>query len=93
MIVDVHTHGPTHKDEVPAAERKTYSGWHSGPPVNTTNSWVDYEKGMEAADVAFVFNIHVPDTDRFVGTPDDKDRMIQSMNSPKSTHIELDSFL
>jgi predicted TIM-barrel fold metal-dependent hydrolase len=34
---------------------------------------------MEAADVAFVFNIHVPDTDRFVGTPDDKDRINDSI--------------
>lgn len=86
MIVDVHTHGPTHKEKVPPAEMKTYSGWHSGPPVNTTNSWADYEHGMEAADVAFVFNIHVPDTDRFVGTPDDKDRINDSIYEFSKAH-------
>ncbi len=75
MIVDVHTHSPTHELEVPAAEKRTYSGWHSGDPVNTTNSWKDYQDGMEAADVSIVFNIHVPDTERFVGTPADANRI------------------
>jgi len=71
MIVDVHTHSPTHSNTVPADEMRTYSGWHDGPPVQTTNSYADYVKGMEAADVSIVFNIHVPDTDRFTGTPED----------------------
>jgi predicted TIM-barrel fold metal-dependent hydrolase len=75
MIVDVHTHTPTHVGEVPAAEKRTYSGWHSGAPVNTTNSYQDYADGMEAADVSIVFNIHVPDTERFVGTPGDANRI------------------
>ena len=71
MIVDVHTHSPTHTNKVPDEEMQSYSGWHDGPPVQTTNSYADYAKGMEAADVSIVFNIHVPDTVRFVGTPDD----------------------
>jgi predicted TIM-barrel fold metal-dependent hydrolase len=69
MIVDVHTHSPTHVHEVPEDEKRSYSGWHSGDPVNTTNSWKDYQTGLKAADISIVFNIHVPNTERFVGTP------------------------
>ena len=75
MIVDVHTHSPTHADTVPADEMRTYSGWHDGDPVQTTNSFADYAKGMEAADISIVFNIHVPDTERLVGTPGDANRI------------------
>lgn len=75
MIVDVHTHSPTHVHKVPEKEQRTYSGWHSGDPVNTTNSWQDYQEGMKAADISIVFNIHVPDTERFVGTPGDASRI------------------
>lgn len=75
MIVDVHTHTPTHVGEVPIAEKRTYSGWHSGAPVNTTNGYQDYVDGMEAAEVSIVFNIHVPDTERFSGVPGDASRI------------------
>jgi len=75
MIVDVHTHSPTHVQAVPENEKRTYSGWHSGDPVNTTNSWSDYQNGMAAADISIVFNIHVPDTERLVGTPGDPMRI------------------
>jgi predicted TIM-barrel fold metal-dependent hydrolase len=50
-------------------------GWHSGDPVSTTNSYLDYQTGMAGADVSIVFNIHVPDTERFVGTPGDTNRI------------------
>jgi len=69
MIVDVHTHSPTHVHVVPENEKRTYLGWHSGDPVSTTNSYLDYQTGMAAADVSIVFNIHVPDTERFFGNP------------------------
>lgn len=69
MIVDVHTHTPTHVHEVPEGDKRTYSGWHSGPPVSTTNSWKDYQTGVDAADISIVFNIHVQNPERFVGTP------------------------
>ena len=68
MIIDVHTHTPTHQDEVPENEKKIFSGWHSGGPVSTTNSWVDYQSGMKAAEISIVFNIHVPDMEKFTGT-------------------------
>ncbi|MEI6811228.1 MAG: amidohydrolase family protein [Actinomycetes bacterium] len=69
MIVDVHTHTPTHQGDVPLNEKESFSGWHSGEPVNTTNSWVDYQRGVASADISIVFNIHVPDMREFVGLP------------------------
>lgn len=78
MIVDVHTHSPTHVEAVPENERRTYSGWHTGDPVNTANSWKDYQDGMKAADVSIVFNIHVPNIERFVGMPGDSNRINES---------------
>ena len=78
MIIDVHTHTPTHQHEVPADEKKVFTGWHSGGPVSTTNSWADYQNGMEAADISIVFNIHVPDVEKFVGTAGDATRINDS---------------
>ncbi|MEY2798253.1 MAG: hypothetical protein RIS22_519 [Actinomycetota bacterium] len=78
MIIDVHTHTPTHQHEVPEEEKKVFTGWHSGGPVSTTNSWVDYQRGMKAADISIVFNIHVPDVEKFVGTAGDATRINDS---------------
>jgi predicted TIM-barrel fold metal-dependent hydrolase len=78
VIVDVHTHTPTHKDEVPVDEKKVFTGWHSGDPVSTTNSWADYQSGMKAADISIVFNIHVPDVEKYVGTAGDATRINDS---------------
>ena len=78
MIIDVHTHTPTHQGEVPANEKKVFTGWHSGGPVSTTNSWVDYQQGMKAADISIVFNIHVPDVEKFVGIAGDASRINDS---------------
>ena len=75
MIIDVHTHTPTHQDAVPADERKVFTGWHSGGPVSTTNSWHDYQTGMEGTDISIVFNIHVPDVEKYVGISGDAARI------------------
>ena len=87
MIVDVHTHSPTHVHAVPENEKKSFVGWHSGDPVATTNSYLDYQTGMAGADVSIVFNIHVPDTERFVGTPGDATRI----NEDTAAFVSLDS--
>lgn len=65
MIVDVHTHTPSHVDTVPSGESREFSGWHNGPPARLTNSWADYAAGTSPADVTIVFNIAVdrPGTD------------------------------
>lgn len=78
MIIDVHTHTPTHRDKVPQSEKKVFTGWHSGDPVSTTNSWADYQRGMKAADISIVFNIHVPDVEKYTGTAGDATRINDS---------------
>jgi hypothetical protein len=61
MIVDVHTHTPTHVHTVPEGERRSYGGWRSDRDVVTSNSWADADTAMAAADVAIVFNIAAED--------------------------------
>lgn len=61
MIVDVHTHTPTHRDAVPEDERLVYDSWRNDRPVVTTNSWADFDAAQSAADVSIVFNIAVSD--------------------------------
>lgn len=74
MIVDVHTHTPTHVATVPPHEVQEFPGWH-GAPVRTTNSWADFAAGTDAADVTIVFNIAVPDPGRDTGLPGDPARI------------------
>ncbi|WP_327092972.1 amidohydrolase family protein [Nonomuraea sp. NBC_01738] len=69
MIVDVHTHTPTHRHTVPPEERTTFTGWRPDRPVITTNSWADQDEGVAAADVSIVFNIAVDDPLGAVGMP------------------------
>lgn len=69
MIVDVHTHTPTHRDEVPDDERLVYEHWRNDRPVVTTNSWDDYDAAQREADVSVVFNIAVPDPLAATGLP------------------------
>jgi uncharacterized protein len=70
-IVDVHTHTPTHRDVVPADERRTFTGWRTDRPVTTTNTWAEYAEANAAADVAIVFNIAVDDPAAATGIPHD----------------------
>lgn len=63
MIVDVHTHTPTHEHAVPEEDRKLYGSWNNGPAVVTTRSWAEYAELTSAADVTIVFNIAVADSD------------------------------
>ncbi|AXB41867.1 amidohydrolase family protein [Amycolatopsis albispora] len=69
MIVDVHSHTPTHRDAVPPGERRVYSNWRTDRDVTTTNSWADYDREMAAADVTIVFNIAVDDPEPMTGLP------------------------
>ncbi|ADB33542.1 amidohydrolase 2 [Kribbella flavida DSM 17836] len=74
MIVDVHTHTPTHRSAVPAGERRSYDNWRTDRPVVTTNSWGDYDEAVSAADVSIVFNIAVDDPLSAVGIPHPPER-------------------
>jgi uncharacterized protein len=73
VIVDVHTHTPTHRDAVPADERLAFDSWRSDRPVVTTNSWADYAHAQSDADVSIVFNIAVADPLALTGIPFDPD--------------------
>ncbi len=60
MIIDIHTHTPTHRDEVPASERRTNRGWRPDRPVEAAFSWEDHRRAMEPVDRAVVFAIAPP---------------------------------
>ena len=57
MIVDVHTHLPTHPDTVPDSERQTDTVMLSGEDVRLTNSIDDYLQAMAPVDKAFILPI------------------------------------
>lgn len=78
MIVDVHTHTPTHRDAVPARERRVYHHWRPDRPVVTTTSWADHDAQMAAVDAAIVFNLAVPDPLAATGIPTDPARLNES---------------
>lgn len=78
MIVDVHTHTPTHRGPVPSSERRAYERWRPDRAVVTTNSWADYDAQVADADVSIVFNIAVEDPLAATGIPTDPARVNES---------------
>jgi len=78
MIVDVHSHTPTHREAVPADERRAYDRWRPDRAVVTTNSWADYEAAFACVDVSIVFNIAVDDPLAATGIPTDPARINES---------------
>jgi len=71
MIVDVHTHTPTHQHAVPEQHRKSYGSWNNGEAVITTRSWAEYDDLTSAADLTIVFNIAVANPDADSSMPGD----------------------
>jgi len=57
MIVDVHTHIPTHQRKVPKRDLVSEEMMRSGDSVMLTNSLDDYLKDMEVVDKAILFGI------------------------------------
>lgn len=57
MIIDVHTHTPTHRDTVPPEEEVINDKWRPDRTVRATTTWADYLEAMECVDKAIVFNI------------------------------------
>lgn len=57
MIVDVHTHLPSHPDTVPESERLTENVMRSGAIVQLSNSIDDYLEAMAPVDKAFIFGV------------------------------------
>ncbi|HST42250.1 MAG TPA: amidohydrolase family protein [Conexibacter sp.] len=78
MIVDVHTHTPTHRGAVPGDERRAYDRWRPDRAVVTTNSWAEYDEQVGAADVSIVFNIALEDPLGGTGIPTDPARINES---------------
>jgi len=78
MIVDAHTHTPSHRDAVPDSERLVNTRWRPDREVVATNSWADYDAGCKAADVTIAFNIAVRDPVRTTGIPSDASRINES---------------
>lgn len=74
MIVDVHTHTPTHRDAVPSSERRVYLHHRADRPEVTTNSWADFDTAAAAADISIVFNIAVDDPENDTGLAYDPKR-------------------
>lgn len=68
MIVDVHTHTPTHRESVPPSEQRSFSNWRERE-VRTTNTWDEYDQAQAAADVVIAFNIAVDDPEAATGLP------------------------
>jgi uncharacterized protein len=57
MLVDVHTHTPTHRDAVPEAERQTNALWRPDRVVEAAVSWADFMAAMQPVDRACVFGL------------------------------------
>ena len=59
MIVDVHTHTPTHREPVPESERQPNPLWRPDRVVEAAVSWENYLAAMEPVDRACVFGIRL----------------------------------
>ncbi len=57
MIVDVHTHTPTHRDVVPKNEEVVNAVWRPDRAVRATCTWQDYMDAIKVVDRAIVFSI------------------------------------
>lgn len=68
MIVDVHTHLPTHQEAVPENEIVTEEMMRSGDSIKLTNSVEDYMNDMEIVDKSILFGIAPrPKTEKDLG--------------------------
>jgi predicted TIM-barrel fold metal-dependent hydrolase len=59
VIVDVHTHTPSHRDTIPDAEQRIDTAWRPDRPVKAATTWADFDAAQREAgvDIAIVFNI------------------------------------
>jgi predicted TIM-barrel fold metal-dependent hydrolase len=61
VIVDIHTHTPTHINPVPFEERQPNALWRPDRVVEAAASWDDYLAAMQPVDHACVFGIRFKD--------------------------------
>jgi len=57
MIVDIHSHVPTHRDVVPPDERIENAKWRPDRVVAATTTWADYDAAFAEVDVSVAFTI------------------------------------
>jgi uncharacterized protein len=57
MIVDIHSHVPTHRDIVPPEERIENAKWRPDRVVAATTTWADYEEAFAEVDISVAFTI------------------------------------
>jgi len=71
MIVDVHTHTPTHRERVPPDEVVVNQAWRPDRPVLATTTWTDHDEAQRegGVDVSLVFNIAVRRPQDATGLP------------------------
>jgi predicted TIM-barrel fold metal-dependent hydrolase len=56
-VIDVHSHVPTHRDEVPADELVVNDKWRPDRPVAATTTWADYERAFAEVELSVAFTI------------------------------------
>jgi uncharacterized protein len=57
VIVDVHSHVPTHRDVIPAGEWIENAKWRPDRVVAATTTWADYDQAFADIDVSIAFTI------------------------------------
>ena len=62
MIIDVHTHIPTHADAVPSDEEKLNEVMRPDVSVRLNNSFGDYIRDMGPVDMAIAFGVAINPT-------------------------------
>jgi predicted TIM-barrel fold metal-dependent hydrolase len=75
VIVDVHTHTPTHRDSVPPDEVVVNRAWRPDRPVHATTTYEDHDRSQRegGVDIALVFNIAVRRPEASTGLPSASD--------------------
>lgn len=56
-MIDVHTHVPTHREEVPPDEAIVNSAWRPDRAVAATTTWADYDEAFAEVEVSVAFTI------------------------------------
>ncbi|HEX4215926.1 MAG TPA: amidohydrolase family protein [Candidatus Dormibacteraeota bacterium] len=77
MIIDIHTHTPTHREAVPAAEETWTTVARPDRHAKVTVSWDEYDERARQAgvDISVVFNIATLDPGSDTGLPGDPARI------------------
>jgi predicted TIM-barrel fold metal-dependent hydrolase len=57
VIVDIHSHVPTHRDRVPPNELVENAAWRPDRVVTATTTWADYDDAFAGIDVSVAFTI------------------------------------